>query len=92
MAGHLPIPTTRFHKGIVNSFKNKHDIKTVKFFERFPTTDNIFPYVQRLTSDYRMDEDHGLIDDEIIAYSKQDKIFEIHLDNKGKINQVYLVM
>jgi hypothetical protein len=39
-----------------------------------------------------MDEDHGLIDDEIIAYSKQDKIFEIHLDYKGEINQVYLVM
>jgi len=92
MAQHTPIPTTTFHKGIVNSFKKKHDIKTVKFFERFPTTDNIFPYMQRLTPDYRMDEEHGLIDDEIIAYSTQDKILEIHLDNKGKINQVYLVM
>ena len=48
--------------------------------------------MQRLTSDYRMDEEHGLIDDEIIAYSTQDKILEIHLDYKGKINQVYLVM
>ena len=92
MAQHSPIPTTTFHKGIVNSFKKKHDIKTVKFFERFSTTDKPFPYMQRLTSDYRMDEEHGLIDDEIIAYNTQDKILEIHLDYKGKINQVYLVM
>lgn len=92
MAQHCPIPTTTFHKGIVNSFKKKHDIKTVKFFERFPVTDKIFPYVQRLTPEYEMNEDHGKVDDEIIAYSTQEKILEIHLNKNGGINQVYLVM
>ncbi len=88
MAGHLPIKTEMFHEGIVNTIR---DIKKLAYFKRYPHVTGI---VQRLTPDYEMNEDHGLVDDEIISYtpSTRDRSYEIHLDSSGKINQVYLVM
>jgi hypothetical protein len=89
MAGHLPIATDDLVVKTINSFKKKHKIKELKHFDRIP---HGLATIQRLSSDYAMDEEHGLIDDEIIAINYQDKILEIHLDKDEKINQVYLVM
>lgn len=93
MAGHLPIPTTREHLNVVRKLKTMvGDIKNAKYFDRYKLTDDFHPYIQRLSSDYEMNEEHGLIDDEIISYNTMEYSWEIHLDKNGKINQVYLVM
>ena len=63
MAGHLPIPTDDLVIKVMKSFKKKHKIKELKHFERIPHGRG---NIQRLSSDYKMDEEHGLIDDEII--------------------------
>ena len=89
MAGHLPRPTDDLVIKVLKSFKKKHDIKQVKHFERIP---HGVGTIQRLSSDYKMDEEHGLVDDEIIAINYQDRTLEVHLDKNEKINQVYLVM
>jgi hypothetical protein len=89
MAGHLPIPTNDLVIKVMKSFKKKHNIKELKVFERIPHGS---ANIQRLSSDYKMDEEHGLVDDEIIAINYQDRILEVHLDKYEKINQVYLVM
>ena len=89
MAGHLPIPTDNLSIKVLRSFKKKHKIKDLKFFERIP---HGACNIQRLSSDYFMNDEHGLVDDEVIAVNYQDKILEIHLDKDEKINQVYLVM
>jgi len=89
MAGHLPIATDNLVIKVLKSFKKKHDIKQVKHFERIP---HGVGTIQRLSSDYKMDEEHGLVDDEIIAINYQDRTLEVHLDKDEKINQVYLVM
>jgi hypothetical protein len=89
MAGHLPIPTDDLVIKVLKSFKKKHDIKQLNTFERIP---HGVGTIQRLSSDYKMDEEHGLVDDEIIAINYQDRTLEVHLDKNEKINQVYLVM
>ena len=89
MAGHLPIATDDLVIKVIKSFKKKHTIKQLKPFERIP---HGLSTIQRLSSDYAMDDEHGLIDDEIIAINYQDRTLEIHLDKDEKINQVYLVM
>lgn len=89
MAGHLPIPTDDLVIKVMKSFKKKHNIKDLKVFERIP---HGVGTIQRLSSDYKMDDEHGLIDDEIIAINYQDRTLEVHYDKNEKINQVYLVM
>ena len=91
MAGHLPIATDDLVIKVMKSFKKKHTIKQLKPFERIPHGRCT---IQRLSSDYAMDDEHGLIDDEIVSFVDLDKdhILEIHLDKDEKINQVYLVM
>jgi hypothetical protein len=89
MAGHLPIATDDLVIKVMRSFKKKHNIKELKPFERIPHGKAT---IQRLSADYEMNDEHGLIDDEIIAINYQDKILEVHLDKDEKINQVYLVM
>ena len=89
MAGHLPIATDDLVIKVMKSFKKKHIIKELKPFERIPHGSAT---IQRLSSDYSMNEEHGLIDDEIIAINYQDRILEVHLDKDEKVNQVYLVM
>jgi hypothetical protein len=64
MAGHLPIPTDDLVIKVLKSFKKKHKIKELKHFDRIP---HGVGTIQRLSSDYKMDEEHGLVDDEIIA-------------------------
>ncbi len=92
MAGHLPITTKEFHIGLVKLMKSIKPIKQTKEFDRLKFNDK--KYFMRLSKDYAMDEEHGLIDDEIISFVDLDKdhILEIHLDKDEKINQVYLVM
>ena len=89
MAGHLPIATDDLVIKVMKSFKKKHTIKELKQFDRIPHGRCT---IQRLSSDYAMDDEHGLIDDEIIAINYQDRTLEVHLDKDEKINQVYLVM
>jgi hypothetical protein len=89
MAGHLPIPTDDLVIKVLKSFKKNHKIKELKVFERIQ---HGVGNIQRLSSEYKMDEEHGLIDDEIIAINYQDRTLEVHLDKNEKINQVYLVM
>lgn len=89
MAGHLPIATDNLVVKTIKSFKKKHDIKQLKYFDRIP---HGLATIQRLSPDYAMDEEHGLVDDEIIAINYQEKTLEVHLDKDEKINQVYLVM
>ena len=89
MAGHLPIPTDDLVIKVMKSFKKKHDIKQLTHFKRIP---HGVGTIQRLSLDYRMDDEHCLIDDEIIAINYQDRTLEIHYDKNEKINQVYLVM
>jgi hypothetical protein len=89
MAGHLPIATDDLVIKVMKSFKKKHDIKQLTHFKRIP---HGVGTIQRLSLDYRMDDEHGLIDDEIIAINYQDRILEVHYDKNEKINQVYLVM
>lgn len=89
MAGHLPIPTDDLVIKVMKSFKKKHKIKDLRVFERIP---HGVGTIQRLSSDYKMDDEHGLIDDEIIAINYQDRTLEVHYDKDEKINQVYLVM
>jgi hypothetical protein len=89
MAGHLPIPTDDLVIKVMKSFKKKHDIKQLKHFERIPHGRG---NIQRLSLDYKMDDEHGLVDDEIIAINYQDRTLEVHYDKDEKINQVYLVM
>ena len=92
MAGHLPIGVTEFHIGLVKLMKSIKPIKETKEFDKVKVNDK--KYFMRLSIDYAMDDEHGLIDDEIISFVDLDRdhIFEIHLDKDEKINQVYLVM
>ena len=89
MAGHLAIPTDDLVIKVMKSFKKKHKIKDLEVFERIP---HGVGTIQRLSSDYKMDEEHGKVDDEIIAINYQDRTLEVHYDKNEKINQVYLVM
>ena len=92
MAGHLPIATTKYHVKLVNLFGVIKPIKEAKEFDKIKYGEK--QYFMRLSKDYEMNEEHGLIDDEIISFVDLDKdhILEIHLDKNEKINQVYLVM
>ena len=92
MAGHLPIATKEFHRELVKLFKSMKPIKEAKEFDKVKFNDK--KYFMRLSKDYEMNEEHGLIDDEIISFVDLDKdhILEIHLDKNEKINKVYLVM
>ena len=95
MAGHLPLVTTDFHVKLVEEFKNSRNLQTAKFYDKI-RTEGFEGYFQRLpTNEYRMDEETGLRDSDIFFYcgnEMNDEYFEIHLDNRLKINQVYLVM
>jgi hypothetical protein len=92
MAGHLPIATTDFHLGLVKLMKSMKPIKETKEFDKVKFNDK--KYFMRLSKDYAMDEEHGLVDDEIVSFVDLDKdhILEIHLNKDENINQVYLVM
>lgn len=94
MAGHLPLMTTDFHVKLVEEIKSNRKLQTSNFFDRVKIK-GFKGYFQRLPLDYNMNEETGLIDEHIFFYcgdEMNDEYFEIHLDNKLKINQVYLVM
>lgn len=91
MAGHLPIEVDREHLKIIMQAIDL-DIENQKPFERIKQKDNSF--FQLLTKEYEMNEEHGKIDDLIFCYTPNtlDKIYEYHLDERGNVNQIYLVM
>jgi hypothetical protein len=94
MAGHLPLVTTDFHVKLVEEFKNNRALQTAKFFDRIRIK-GFEGYFQRLPQEYDMFEETGLKDSHIFFYcgnEMNDEYFEVHLDEKLKINQVYLVM
>jgi len=94
MAGHLPLVTTDFHVKLVEEFKNNRQLQTNKFFDKL-RINGFEGYFQRLPMEYNMNDETGLIDSHIFFYCgnyMDDEYFEIHLDEKLKINQVYLVM
>ena len=94
MAGHLPIATKEFHRGLVRLLKSITPIKEIREFGKVKFEGGEGQYFMRLSKEYVMDEEHGLVDDEIISFVdlSKDHILEIHLDKDEKINQVYLVM
>ena len=91
MAGHLPIKLDRMHLKIIMQAIDLESEKQ-KPFERIKQKDDSF--FQLLTKEYEMNEEHGKIDDLIFSYTPNtlDKIYEYHLDERGNVNQVYLVM
>jgi hypothetical protein len=91
MAGHLPIEVDREHLKIIMQAIDL-DIENQKPFERIKLKDDSF--FQLLTKEYTMNGEHGKIDDLIFCYTPNtlDKIYEYHLDKRGNINQIYLVM
>ena len=94
MAGHLPLIATDLHIKLVEEFKNNRTLQTSKFYDRVKVK-GYKGYFQRLPLDYKMDEETGLVDSHIFFYcgdEQNDEYFEVHLDEKLKINQIYLVM
>ena len=94
MAGHFPIGQAGFDQSIKLQF-TKEAIESLKEFER--RSDILKDVVvQRLpTSEYRMDEEHGKVDEYIIYFYKLEVdsySYEVHLDKDLKVNEVYLVM
>jgi hypothetical protein len=92
MAGHLPVKATGVLRKIVQDFLNDWDLKRIQFFKHYEV-EGIKGYFQRLTSNYNMDEEHGLEDDEIFCFTPDHGryIYEIHLDKSKNINQIYYV-
>lgn len=88
MAQHQPIPTTDKHIKMLSMFP---DIQKRQHFKQYVVDGG---YMFRLPLDYEMNEYHGLVDAEIVAFTPDSKVetHEIHLDSSGKINQVYLVI
>ena len=99
MAGHLPIPTNNFHKGLFEVCKLYTPLREGKDFDRV-RVEGYGGYFQKLPIDYAMDDEHGMLDTEVYSFvpddENSDEIYEIHLgrDEKNllKINQIYLVM
>ncbi len=93
MAAHIPIETTYYHRRLTKDFLSRDDVKRAGEFERIPLgNDSFFPYYMKLTSDYYMNEYHGLEDKEVFSLTTEDEILEIHLDEDKNINQVYQVL
>lgn len=93
MAGHLPIKTKTFHINKVKEFKEMvGDIKSEPFYKKRKTENGGCFF--RLSNEYFMDEEHGMVDDIVISYTPPSMActYEIHLDKNEKINKVYLVM
>ena len=96
MAGHLPIGRAGFPRIISNNFKMEH----IKKLEHFKKEKCLGVNIQRLpVNEYRMDEEHGKVDEEVLAYwedsvegEDEQPLYEIHIDKDMKINEVYLVM
>ena len=96
MAGHLPIGRAGFPTLVKNGFKMEH----VKKLEHFKKEKCMGVNIQRLPVDeYRMDEEHGKVDEEVLSYwedevegENEQPTYEIHFDKDMNINEVYLVM
>ena len=94
MAGHLPIGQAGFDQNIKLQF-NVAGIESLVDFER--RTDILKDIiVQKLpVSEYLMDEEHGKTDKYVLFFYKltdDQYSYEVHLDEKLNVNEVYLVM
>ena len=92
MAGHLPVQNTMFRLALLTEAIK--DIKEVtEPYKRVQLKQFTKYSAMRLpVKEYNMDEETGLVDSEVIAVSRQEDTLEFHLDEKGKINAIYLVM
>ena len=92
MAGHLPIEPTIRLKRICKAFLNDWDLKRILFFKHYKV-EGVDGYFQRLTSDYKMDEEHGKVDEDVFSFTPGHGrfIYEFHLDKGKNINQIYKV-
>jgi hypothetical protein len=90
MAGHLPIAFKGVHKTRVKI------ALLFKIWEKTPFEKHKLGngWYQLLTPEYNMNEEHGLVDDLIFAYTppERDRTYEYHLDKDKNINAVYMVM
>ena len=95
MAGHLPLVTTDFHVKLVEEFKNNRTLQMAPLFERI-RVEGFEGYFQKLpVSEYLMDEEHGKTDKYVLFFYKltdDQYSYEVHLDEKLNVNEVYLVM
>jgi len=91
MAGHLPVKKGGFPRIISNNFKLEH-LKKLKHLKKERC---LGVNIQRLPVDeYRMDEEHGKVDEEVLSYWKDgvEGVYEIHFAKDMSINEVYLVV
>jgi len=93
MAGHLPVKQTPFRMQLLTEAKNVlEEWKTDDFYkvdlEKFPK----YKAMRLPLEDYNMNDEHGEVDHEIIAVSREEDTLEFHLDENGKLNEIYLVM
>lgn len=92
MAGHLPVKQTMFRLALLELAKEclkdvKEDYKKVQLekFDKYKT-------MRLPVEDYNMDDETGLVDDDVIAVVRDEDTLEYHLDKNGKLNAIYLVM
>lgn len=94
MAGHLPVKNTMFRLALLTeAIKELNKYERIEFYKKLP--------IERFTKynvmvlpveDYEMNDEHGLIDETVIAITREEDILEYHLDKDEKINAIYLVM
>ena len=92
MAGHLPIAKTAEHSNLLLELNKIKRIQSLPHFIRVKGSNGTFMNLP--VKEYNMDEETGLKDEYVISFtqSHMEHILEIHLNDEGKINQVYLVM
>jgi hypothetical protein len=94
MAGHLPIGQAGFDQNIKLQFTVEGIESLVDFERRTDILKDII--VQKLpVSEYFMDEEHGKTDKYVLFFYKltdDQYSYEVHLDEKLNVNEVYLVM
>lgn len=94
MAGHLPVKNTMFRLALLaKAIETLKEVNNLEHYQR--VTLKQFPKYKAMilpTEDYQMNDEHGLIDDKVIAVEREEDTLEYHLDKNGKINEIYLVM
>lgn len=92
MAGHLPIATKVEHTKLVLELNNIKRIQSLTELMRIKGSNGTF--MKLPVKDYNMDDETGLKDEYVISFtpSHMEHILEIHLNDRGDINQVYKVM
>jgi len=94
MAGHLPVKNTMFRLALLaKAMEELKQISNLEYFQRVEIKQ--FPKYKTMIlpiDEYQMNDEHGLVDDKVIAVCRMEDTLEYHLDKNGKINEIYLVM